>query len=101
MVCGAGGVYGGEKHTEFRSRHHLTQTIWKTCVDGRIVKCTLNKKRERGVHHIHLIQDRGSWLAVVNINEPWISTKCRKFLDKLRDYLLANLYTYSISRVSI
>jgi len=32
---------------------------------------------------MHLIQDRGSWLAVVNINEPWISTKCSKFLDKL------------------
>jgi len=46
------------------------ETIWKTCVDGRVVKCTLNKKRERGVDCIHLIQDRGSWLAVVNINEP-------------------------------
>ena len=86
VVCGAGGVYGGEKHTEFWRRNHLTETIWKTCVDGRIVKCTLKKKRERGVHCNHLIQDRGSWLAVVNINEPWISTKCRKF-DKLRDVL--------------
>jgi hypothetical protein len=61
----------------------------------------LKKKLERGVHCIHLIQDRGSWLAVVDSNEPWISMKCRKFLDRLRDYLLANLYTYSISRVSI
>jgi len=86
---------------EFWSRNHLTETIWKTCVDGRIVNCTLKKKRERGVDCIHLIQDRGSWLAVVNINEPWNSMKCRKFLDKLRDCLLANLYTYSISRVSI
>jgi hypothetical protein len=87
--------------TEFWSRNHLTETIWKTCADGRIVKCTLKKKRERGVDCIHLIQDSWSWLAVVNINEPWISKKCRKFLDKLRNYLLANLYTYSISRFSI
>ena len=54
---------------EFWSRNHLTETIWKTCVDGRIVKCTLKKRRERGVGCIHLIQNRGSWLAVVNINE--------------------------------
>lgn len=100
-MCRAGGMYVGEKHTEFWSRNHLRETIWKTCVDGSIVKCTLKKKRERWVDCIHLIQDRGSWLAVVNITEPWISTKRRKFLDKLRDYLLANPYTYSISRVSI
>jgi len=54
-VCGAGGMYGGEKHAQFWSRNHLTET----CVDGRIVKCTLKKKRERGVDCIHLIQDRG------------------------------------------
>jgi succinate dehydrogenase/fumarate reductase flavoprotein subunit len=88
-------VWITEKHTEFWSRNHLTEATWMTCVDGRIVKRALKKERERDVGWIHLILDR-SWLAVLTIDKPCISTKYKKVLDELRNYLLANLHTYPI-----